>query len=283
MEDNNNNLEKFFQYKFNQKIEPQDWNIPDNEMWDSIVGNIPSENKKRRLGILPYIFVAGLSVLSFILGYDNYRKGNCIAALHQELKECSNQVSISNKVNTSPQKFVGSTTALSNGSQNAEVKILNSNNEIVESLENTPNYKSINKNSNASRYLQQQKNTPFIVDPYPIAEEKNLSSNETVLILNERIGISSLPIHTYELVKGNDDLLDINIPVTTEFNKPIKKFTGRMQIAPVLSYINWQDKIKGSFTNPLSELLNKEETAPSLSLGLAFGKTIGSSFRRSGF
>ena len=47
MEDSNNNLEKFFRDKFNQRIEPQDWNIPDSEIWDSIASEINKEDKKR--------------------------------------------------------------------------------------------------------------------------------------------------------------------------------------------------------------------------------------------
>ncbi len=91
MEDNNN-LEKFFRDKFNQKIEPQDWNIPDNDVWENIESNIPPKGKKRRFGILPFILAGALLLLSFFLAYDNYKKGENIVDLEQELKNCGDNI-----------------------------------------------------------------------------------------------------------------------------------------------------------------------------------------------
>ena len=98
MEDSNNNLEKFFRDKFNQRIEPQDWNIPDNEIWDSIASEINKEDKKRRIGVLP-IFLVGASILfSVLMAIDNYHKGKNITSLRQEIKECADHhVTSSNK------------------------------------------------------------------------------------------------------------------------------------------------------------------------------------------
>ncbi|MFZ1456820.1 MAG: hypothetical protein WAT46_12315, partial [Saprospiraceae bacterium] len=91
MEDKNNNLENFFRDKFNQRIEPQDWNMPDNEIWDNIASEINKEDKKRRFGILPILLVGASILWSLLMGIDNYYKGKNIAALRQELKECANQ------------------------------------------------------------------------------------------------------------------------------------------------------------------------------------------------
>lgn len=43
MEDNDN-LEKYFRDKFNQDIKPDDWNIPDDDVWQHIDANIPKKN-----------------------------------------------------------------------------------------------------------------------------------------------------------------------------------------------------------------------------------------------
>ena len=278
MEDNNNNLEKFFRDKFNQKIEPQDWNIPDNEVWDGIASIIPAENKRRRFGILPLIFVGGLAVMSLILGYDNYKKGRNIAELRQELNECSNQTSVSNNENNPSEKFIGESAKLSNNYQNNERNLSYDINKIVDLPQNGPVNHRITRKTRRSKFNQSQKSSSSTAEIYTnsIMDEKNPFEQGTDFKNNEFITISSLPALPYAIVNRPNTLPVIDFPLITDYTKPIKQSSGRMLIGPVLGYINWQDKIKGSFDNPLSELLTKEETSPSLAMGLAFSKTVGS-------
>jgi len=278
MEDKNNNLEIFFRDKFNQRIEPQDWNIPDNEVWDSIASNIPVENKKRRLGVLPLIFVGGLTVMSLILGYDNYKKGRNIAELHQELKECSNQTNVSNNENNPSEKFIGESAKLSINYQNNERILSNDSYKIVDLPQNSPENHSVTRMARHSKFNQPHKSSPTTVEIYTnsIMDEKNPFEQGTDLKDNEFITISSLPALPYTTINRPNTLPVIDFPIMADYTKPIKQSSGRILIGPILRYINWQDKIKGSFDNPLSELLIKEETSPSLAMGLAFSKTVGS-------
>jgi hypothetical protein len=89
MEDNDN-LEKYFRDKFNQDIKPDDWNIPDDDVWQHIDANIPKKERRRIWAFLPFI-LAGLAILSAVaLGLDNYNKNNRINELQRELERCGN-------------------------------------------------------------------------------------------------------------------------------------------------------------------------------------------------
>ena len=89
MEDNDN-LEKYFSDKFNQDIKPDDWNIPDDDVWQHIDANIPKKERRRIWAFLPFI-LAGLAILSAVaLGLDNYNKNNRINELQRELERCGN-------------------------------------------------------------------------------------------------------------------------------------------------------------------------------------------------
>ena len=145
MEDSNNNLEKFFRDRFNQRIEPQDWNIPDNEVWDSIASEINKEDKRRRVGILPIILVGSSILLSLFMGIDNYNKSKSIASLQKELQECSNQIVISNDDDNTVKKDVKNEIT----SQDHASVAVNAHNQSIQltSLDNSSNDKKISKKS----------------------------------------------------------------------------------------------------------------------------------------
>ncbi|HMR89378.1 MAG TPA: outer membrane beta-barrel protein [Saprospiraceae bacterium] len=276
MEDNNN-LEKFFRDKFNQRIEPQDWNIPDNEVWDSIASEINKEDKRRRVGILPIILVGSSILLSLFMGIDNYNKGKSIVALEQELKDCAHQSDLTAKeadrteerpiakeIVSSEQNFhlsqpnnvfkhksLGQNNGRESiGKSNKPTTNLITNNNSVESLEGTE-VNQIGVKNSSSNNSDNESATPILLPLFPM-----------------------LPILDYGVLKSQKVEKIADLPFVTESIIPKKETNGAFAFGAVAQYIHWQDKVKGSFNNPLEGLLVKEVTSPSLALGLAINKKI---------
>ncbi len=275
MEDSNNNLENFFRDRFNQRIEPQDWNIPDNEVWDSIASEINKEDKRRRVGILPIILVGSSILLSLFMGIDNYNKSKSIASLQKELQECSNQTVISNDNNNTVKKDVKNEIK----SQDHASVAVNAHNQSFQltSLGNSGNEKKISKKNKSSKA-----SAPNIINTKNKEIELN---NFQVMDLNEPLEVSNLAsripaqmaylptLNNNFLFKQNSSL-SLELPVVQENLLPKLKSNNGFSFGPSMQYIFWQDKVKGSFNNPLEGLLVKEETSPSLALGLALNKKI---------
>lgn len=274
MEDSNNNLEKFFRDKFNQRIEPQDWNIPDNEIWDSIASEINKEDKKGRIGILP-IFLVGASILfSVLMGIDNYNKEKSITLLHQELKQCADQHITSSNNNFSDENVAKDKINSQNHEKIFTSKPISKNKNAV-----FANKHSINNLDNTAKGIKskniQLKNSVFpdtqvpyiaIVDVNHVLEKEDLEYK----ILTD---VALLPILKVNILI-DDTQLKIGLANNAEIVNPKNPARKIFNIGPAARYIFWQDKIKGSFDNPLSELLVKEETSPSMSLGIAVSKKL---------
>ncbi|HLO56387.1 MAG TPA: hypothetical protein VK169_18970 [Saprospiraceae bacterium] len=276
MEDSNNNLEKFFRDRFNQRIEPQDWNIPDNEVWDSIASEINKEDKRRRVGILPIILVGSSILLSLFMGIDNYNKSKSIASLQKELQECSNQIVISNDDDNTVKKDVKGEIK----SQDDTPVAVKSHNQSIQltSLDNSGNEKKISKNNRSSKA-----SAPNIINTKNKEIELN---NFQVMDLNEPLEVSNLasripaqmaylPTLSNNFLFKRNSSLSLELPVVQENLPPKLKSNNGFSFGPSMQYIFWQDNSKGSFNNPLSELLEKEETSPSIALGLAVTKKLG--------
>ena len=275
MEDSNNNLEKFFRDRFNQRIEPQDWNIPDNEVWDSIASEINKEDKRRRVGILPIILVGSSILLSLFMGIDNYNKSKSIASLQKELQECSNQTVISNGDDNTVKKDVKNEVK----SQDHASVAVNAHNQSIQltSLDNSGNDKKISKKNKSSKA-----SAPNIINTKNKEIELN---NFQVMDLNEPLEVSNLAsripaqmaylptLNNNFLFKQNSSL-SLELPVVQENLPPKLKSNNGFSFGPSMQYIFWQDNSKGSFNNPLSELLVKEETSPSIALGIAVTKKL---------
>lgn len=279
MEDNNNknsNLEKFFKQRFNQKIEPEDWNIPDNEVWDNISAQLPTENKRRRSGILPLILLSSVLFLSsFMLGYDNYKKSNQITILENNIKECSEKISL-----------------IQNDAHNSD-DVQNSDNsvQIIE-----PNTKtSIEKPSNVVNVFKSNTKT----GPLPWnSESKNIETNLAKEFSVRKEESGTTPINDETLVSEPEPITKIDhtkLPVEVNDKKPsdisenliepeiienqnhiktdksIRKQSAKLFFGPSIGYIFWQDKTEGSFE---SQLLTKEFTKPSISYGVAIGRIL---------
>ena len=266
MEDNNN-LEKFFRDRFNQRVEPQDWNIPDNEIWDGIASEISKDDKKKRVGILPILIVGASILLGTWLGFDNYQKGKDIASLQQELEQCANQ---SNDVIASQIEEEKSSSNVINSLAN----LTEGGNQIENQVQNA----SFNNKQKINRQNQKLTN--------PVAVTSGVINVEPTFIQNSDHGTSPikeeigfLAIHSLTGLNIKD-LKSLNtpevfdIPMVIKPIKPIEVKTKGIVFGPVVRYIHWQDKVKGSFDNPLSELLAKEETSPSIALGLALTKNL---------
>lgn len=276
MEDNNNNLEKFFRDKFNQRIEPQEWNIPDNEVWDGIASEISKEDKKRRVGVLPILIVGASILLGLWMGIDNYQKGKDIARLEKELKECSNQ---SNPIIDSqvPAGILDTTYAATQSTLNKQPT-----NQVQKTSFGRDSKIGIHSNKmfrpetadiaskNTVTHLEENVDVvgSDINDNIEITEQK----------LNTITTLSSLTGLNFTSLKSFQTPEPIDFHALTESIKPSMKTTNGIVFGPVVQYIHWQDKIKGSFNNPLSELLIKEETSPSIALGIAVAKKLGNRF-----
>jgi hypothetical protein len=275
MEDSNNNLEIFFRDKFNQRIEPQDWNIPDNEVWDGIASEIQQDDKRRRVGILPLFLLGASMLLSTLIGIDNYNKGKDILDLKQELKACVNMPDLSTKESSVTDK-------------------------VTSEQEVTPTQQKINENHptngvNQKSFAQNILRGEFIKNNNKPATTLNLSENEVVDIpeldfdkksgletyaenlenkITSPIFISALPILSFTALQSQNVAEVVDMPIVTESIIPIKETVSAITLGPIVRYMQWHDKIKGSFNNPLEGLLVKEETSPSLALGLALNKKI---------
>lgn len=279
MEDSNNNLEKFFRDRFNQRIEPQDWNIPDNEVWDSIASEINKEDKRRRVGILPIILVGSSILLSLFMGIDNYNKSKSIASLQKELQECSNQTVISNGDDNTVKKDVKNEVK----SQDHASVAVNAHNQSIQltSLDNSGSDKKISKKNKSSKA-----SAPNIINTKNKEIELN---NFQVMDLNGPLEVSNLAsripaqmaylptLNNNFLFKRNSSL-SLELPVVQENLPPKLKSNNGLSFGPSMQYVFWQDNSKGSFNNPLSELLVKEETSPSIALGIAVTKKLGNRF-----
>lgn len=276
MEDSNNNLENFFRDRFNQRIKPQDWNIPDNEVWDSIASEINKEDKRRRVGILPIILVGSSILLSLFMGIDNYNKSKSIASLQKELQECSNQIVISNDEDNIVKKDVKNEVK----SQDHASVAVNAHNQSIQltSLDNSGNDTKISKKNKSSK-----------ASFFNIIKTKHTeveSNNFQVMDLNEPLEVSNLAsripaqmaylptLNNNFLFKQNSSL-SLELPVVQENLPPKLKSNNGFSFGPSMQYLFWQDNSKGNFNNPLSELLVNEETSPSIALGIAVTKKLG--------
>jgi Outer membrane protein beta-barrel domain len=266
MEDNNN-LEKFFRDRFNQRLEPQDWNIPDNEIWDGIASEISKDDKKKRVGILPILIVGASILLGTWLSFDNYQKGKDIASLQQELEQCANQ---SNHVITSEAIEEKSGSYVTNSHANLpEVSNQSKNTQQNSYFNNKPK---INKENHTSRRKEEVATDLMNIESTSIPN----SDNETSQI-KEETGFLATPLLNglnFKDLKSLNTPEVFDIPMAIKPIKPVGVKTKGIVFGPVIRYIHWHDKVKGSFDNPLSELLVKEETSPSIALGIALTKTL---------
>jgi len=270
MEDNNN-LENFFRDRFNQRVDPQDWNIPDNEIWDGIASEISKDDKKKRVGILPILIVGTSILLGIWLGFDNYQKGKDIASLQQELEQCANQ---SNHVTPSEpiEEKSGSNVT------NSLAKLSEVSNQIENQLQKASfnNKQKINKQNHTLTKSEAVTSGVINVESTSIQN----SDNETSPI-KEEIGFLAIPSLNglnFKVLKSLNTPEVFDIPMVIKPIKPIGVKTKGIVFGPVVRYIHWQDKVKGSFDNPLAGLLVKEETSPSIALGIAVAKNFGNRF-----
>lgn len=276
MEDKNNNLENFFRDKFNQRIEPQDWNMPENKIWDNIASEINKEDKKRRFGILPILLVGASILWSLLMGIDNYYKGKNIAALRQELKECANQPIFQGNENIFSEKVAKDEVNFSVqgtvvGSQ-SEKQVQNV---IFGNTSNSDKHsKKINKSGTLdaeSKYTmsREENNSDFVPD-----QKNEMIGN---IEFESRFITSTLPLPTLNNISifSQHSNRKMDFPMVLPFTKPKKLGANSINFGPVARYIVWQDRIKGNFDNPLSELLVKEETSPTLAMGISVSKELG--------
>lgn len=277
MDDKNNNLEKFFRQKFNQKIEPQDWNLPDNDVWDNIAAQIPTDKKKRRIGMLPlFIFGGGLLLATLLLGYDNYLKTNEITVLQQELKDCAN-LAIANDNTEINEPKPTNIDQVQDDISVKETKLAyeGTKSEFQHSLAKKKITKSLFLNS--SNQLNSQENevmkTPLnhsdINDKNMVEKLEEEQKTFTTITFPEKLYKYPLSPIVSKFAKDKSALNLFITPINPKPNKSHPFLVG-----PNVGYIAWQDRIQGTFDNPLSELLVKEETAPSVSYGLSLSKVL---------
>ncbi|MBK8604088.1 MAG: hypothetical protein IPN87_13845 [Saprospiraceae bacterium] len=283
MEDNDN-LEKYFRDKFNQDIKPDDWNIPDDDVWQHIDANIPKKERRRIWAFLPFI-LAGLAILSAVaLGLDNYNKNNRINELQRELERCGNNdnevdKSIGNRFSERSASGIMVSTERQERIEN-EFAVVNSSDKIQQNA-------AINTKSNTQNSIN-----PLPKDVVNTASSRDPSSSERTPLNSENININPgeranqlpvLPSLNSYVISSIDPANNLITPenvliVGQQESKDIFKkeasTRNKVWIGPVVGYNVWNDRISGEYIDPLTELLINEKTSNSLSFGLTFGKQI---------
>ncbi len=304
MEDNNNNLEKFFRDKFNQPIEPQEWNIPDNDNWDKIAAQLSPDQRKRKFGILPFCLVGLGLVLVSVLGYDHFQKIDQIETLADALKTCGTQ----QNSQSASDGLVGSNNVT--GRDNAKATSVIAGNEVSENTSSAVVQKDIKSSSlgltgpalkNSVSTGQTRKKTGNELADKLNESDTEINKGSSLQIENLRavivppinnIGDASTLIPSGLTSTNHTGITTVQLidnRYITEIhtnNKTFKldlippylnikpKVSNQLWIGPIVGYRVWQDVEKGNFNNPLEGLLIMDDSKPSMTFGFGVSKNI---------
>ena len=281
MEDNHN-LEKFFRQKFNQKIEPEDWNIPDNDIWDKIALEIPSEKrKKNKIVFLPILLCIGLLGLSLIFLRDNHQKDQKIAQLEKTLKECSQP---SNGIQSNPShvsSMISVTPSDVNISMTLPTKAYNitspKTSGFNKNLPGTSRETDANLDPTFPTYDQEQNKVALLKNDatqstWAYTEPKELIHLPPLIKLTTPPSIQHNRLDVIHSLNHKKSLLIDREPT---FIQPKKEPKANWWLGANTGFIFWKDREIGTFDNPLSELLVSEETAHSWLYCIQVNKNVG--------
>ncbi|MBL7831055.1 MAG: hypothetical protein JNK41_08525 [Saprospiraceae bacterium] len=278
MEDNNN-LENFFKNKFNQKIEPEEWNTPDDDVWNNISNQLPEKSKKRKYGILPFILFSFPILLCLFLGLDNYKKQQDISRLKDELQACGSSEHQIYKPLTENKRHETVKTALIDKNtindndvpNNMPASNLHSAGSLSKYTRKTLSDSPLNTEKNKIGFIDVSKKRTYDSDTSQISEgfQEYIYQIPSIPALDIRNALNpnSIVIPT--------KLSSMDISSKQKSNRPTNK---KLAIGPILGHYNWFDIKTGNIENPLSEFLIKEQTSPSFAAGFSIGKTLSKHF-----
>ncbi len=279
--DDNNNIEKFFKDKFrNDNIPAQNWNTPDDSIWENIETELDKKPQRRR--ILPFfIILSGLLSVGFF--YYLYSKQNNQESRLEKLESQLNHHQTYDK-GTSAENQINNIDHSNNNGKNKDNEnqtLLKKNNFNRKNLKSV--IKKIPKNftqiNNSIVGLIPSPTNPFVQNSSSVLSssttlknDKQQSFESETSYFRNSIELDVLDLKLNPITYVIKDLLITkpSVPVT---QKPQYLFVGMVSRAT-----NFSDIKSGELNIPLSELLINEKTNSSLDFGLMGSYAISNHF-----
>ncbi|MBK9254699.1 MAG: outer membrane beta-barrel protein [Saprospiraceae bacterium] len=281
-QDNKDNFEKFFRDKFNQNLNQEEWNNPDDYVWE----NIEKDLKKNKRRLLPVWFPWGLSglLLACILLLLNIYliKDKEIAKLQSKLEEVNQSINKTQPGISSNENQTNNSLLNSENNHNPSTQVQQKMNKKGErSYSESSDPKASFQKSKSINSKQPDKTT----DQNPISNyeitimEQNLITGSNENMLNE-VNLNASVISDLKTINFNFIKSRMNIPLhlpAIKKSDPKKTSDERSwYVGPGVGVNFWFGKGQGQIKNPLSELILNEHTEVSPNLGIRFRKKISS-------
>lgn len=304
---NEDKLEEFFNSRFSEDIPQESWNTPDSDVWDNISRELEEQPKKRGiLTILPWFLMGLLAIFSIYL-WNSYQDQNKRIANLEEHIENQGRLGENRSINEHEEEQTNESFKSINQANNdlknneKEVNLTSENaitfgQKLIENDIKIENLKKINLIPNETKKSQFQilnQVTPLSGSQIPasklnfeieninnfqnseFSESFEISKNKGVLSDDFRTDLTDIvrsEMFDTSLIYSllNFELNEEKALWVIQDPKQISPTPDRkkMYLTPTLNYYNWVDINRGSFDNPLSELLVDENTLSSLAYGL---------------
>ena len=289
-EDKEDHLEHFFKKKYAQQIPSEPWNTPDDEVWNGIEASL--HEKKRRRGVwffLPLI-LSTISLVIALMTYWQVKKQHSPTQTEQTHQPRTNSPKDSELFTPSIKKTTDDSPLYSVQEEQLPLPTAGIVNSPSTALFASSNYA-----------LQPRASTP-----------KNAFNNETFganqlfkLLKNENTDNSLQGLFQNENAdRSVQDLLQVAVPPTAKrppldviftailpvknngtvlklarFNDAdnpieIKRSRSPFWVGATAQWVFWQNRTRGTIDVPLSELIVKEYSSPSIATGIAAQKSL---------
>lgn len=273
MEDNDKNLEQFFNKKFAHNIDPEPWNTPDEDIWTGIESDIlRRKGHRRRIGLLlPLFFLTiGIGMAGYFYWLNSLNESK-VKELQMQLEACGSKekhaISSSNKLENithpalitpsfSIEKNKGATTS----KHLAPEQLTGEKKEVVlhDIIKNAPfTERDVvdDKYSDPKLTIDQFSDPKEKKSQFPVFEKTPMPSMLPFMQL------LSPPIKLVRYFKFDQE-------------GPVNKKQGLFQISAATEALFWKDRLNGKLDLPLSELLLKETVSNTLAYGVLVKKGI---------
>lgn len=291
-EDKEDHLEHFFKKKYAQPIPSESWNTPDDEVWNGIEASL--NEKKRRRGVwffLP-IILSTISLIIALMTYWQVKKQHSPTQTEQTNQPRTNSPKDSELFIPSIKKTTGENTLYSIQEQQLPLQttgvasrqattLFTSSNYAFQPQSSTPKNAFNNEIFGANQLIKLLKNENNENSLHELFQNENDESSvkdlfqaavpPTVKRLSlEVLNTAILP------VKNNGAL-----PVLARLNNAVDPSKTQSNRSPFwvgasAQWLFWQNRTKGTFNVPLSELIVKEYSSPSIATGIAAQKSLSS-------
>jgi len=273
----NNNLEHFFNKKFNEPIVPDVWNTPSEQVWDLIEADLNKKDRKNRLiALLPW-FIAVI-LFGFLVWFASE-----LRSTKNELTAATTEVKLSKQENTDLIEEVKIKNSQLNSKSSIKPSVTTSStidagNRFIYKSASAPNSQknksSIDLNGMDTNMATNYKTT-FVtnVETYGTKSSEN-SIVDTVVVATDLVNIQNLSFSFEPLVSVSDS----NLPSPKQNIDPkasnIKTFNN-FTLGASTTYNHWNDKyIIMNIQNNNESLLN-EKIKNNFSYGLELNNQLG--------